>query len=101
MKLTKILLSGVAAASLTSIAAPAFAQAESSAQAAPADETSDEDIVVTGIRASLQSAQQRKRDATQIVDSIVADDIGKLMSGNILRVMRGAERVAKELQANK
>jgi membrane dipeptidase len=30
-----------------------------------------------------------------------ADDIGKLMSGNILRVMRGAEQVAKELQANK
>jgi membrane dipeptidase len=30
-----------------------------------------------------------------------ADDIGKLMSGNILRVMRGAERVAKELQTSK
>lgn len=30
-----------------------------------------------------------------------ADDIGKLMSGNILRVMRGAEQVAKELQTNK
>ena len=28
-----------------------------------------------------------------------ADDIGKLMSGNILRVMRGAEQVAKELAA--
>ncbi|WP_066588664.1 TonB-dependent receptor [Sphingomonas pruni] len=36
------------------------------------------EIVVTGVRASLMSAQQRKRDASQIVDSIVAEDIGKL-----------------------
>jgi membrane dipeptidase len=29
------------------------------------------------------------------------NDIAKLMSGNILRVMRGAEQVAKELQTSK
>ncbi|MEG3155066.1 TonB-dependent receptor [Sphingomonas sp. RB1R13] len=35
-------------------------------------------IVVTGIRKSLQSAQNLKRNSNQIVDAIVAEDIGKL-----------------------
>jgi TonB-dependent receptor len=34
-------------------------------------------IIVTGQRAALASAQNIKRDAPQIVDSIVAEDIGK------------------------
>ncbi|HEX8124004.1 MAG TPA: TonB-dependent receptor [Allosphingosinicella sp.] len=55
----------------------------SEAQEAPADpvnteETTGEEIVVTGIRRSLQSAQNIKRNSEQIVDSIVAEDIGKL-----------------------
>ena len=37
-----------------------------------------EDIVVTAQRQSIMSAQAVKRDADQIVDSIVATDIGKL-----------------------
>jgi TonB-dependent receptor len=36
-----------------------------------------ETIVVTGIRASLQSAMQVKRDAPQVMDAISAEDIGK------------------------
>ncbi|MFL6735180.1 MAG: TonB-dependent receptor, partial [Sphingomicrobium sp.] len=43
-------------------------------QAAPGDQT----IVVTGIRRSLQSAQNIKRNSQQIVDVVVAEDIGKL-----------------------
>jgi TonB-dependent receptor len=35
-------------------------------------------IVVTGLRRSLQSAQNIKRNSEQIVDAIVAEDIGKL-----------------------
>lgn len=38
----------------------------------------DEGIVVTGLRKSLQSAQNIRRNADQIVDAIVAEDIGKL-----------------------
>lgn len=45
-------------------------------QAAP--ETTGEDIVVTGIRQSLARAAEIKRTATNVVDSIVAEDIGKL-----------------------
>src|SRR5687767_9703066 len=43
-------------------------------QATPGDET----IVVTGLRRSLQSAKNIKRNSEQIVDAIVAEDIGKL-----------------------
>ena len=47
--------------------------------AAGADQgADDETIVVTGLRRSLQSAQNLKRNSEQIVDSIVAEDIGKL-----------------------
>ncbi|WCE03813.1 TonB-dependent receptor [Pseudoxanthomonas sp. JBR18] len=35
-------------------------------------------VKVVGLRASLQTAQSIKRDATQIVDSVVAEDLGKL-----------------------
>lgn len=46
-----------------------------SAQEAPADGA---DIVVTGLRRSLESAQTIKRTSDGIVDAIVAQDIGKL-----------------------
>ena len=45
-------------------------------------------IVVTGVRASLQSAERIKRDAPQIVDSIVAEDIGKLPDRNIAEALQ-------------
>ena len=38
----------------------------------------DGTIVVTGLRRSLQSAQNIKRNSEQIIDAIVAEDIGKL-----------------------
>ncbi|MFN3388509.1 MAG: TonB-dependent receptor [Allosphingosinicella sp.] len=38
----------------------------------------DDTIVVTGLRRSLQSAQNIKRNSEQQVDAIVAEDIGKL-----------------------
>src|SRR5687768_10390619 len=48
--------------------------------AAGADQatTDTETIVVTGLRRSLRSAQNIKRNSEQIVDAIVAEDIGKL-----------------------
>jgi iron complex outermembrane recepter protein len=48
------------------------------ADSATVDETAqDSEIVVTGIRQSLEKAAEIKRDAVQVVDSIVAQDIGK------------------------
>lgn len=46
------------------------------------------DIVVTGVRASLRSAQNIKRNADQIVDSIVAEDIGKLPDRNVAEALQ-------------
>ena len=45
------------------------------ANAAPTDENA---IVVTGLRRSMQSSRNVKRNSDQIVDAIVASDIGKL-----------------------
>lgn len=60
---------------------PAAAQAADAPEAAPpapADAAAEQEIVVTGIRQSLQAAADIKRTAVNVVDSIVAEDIGKL-----------------------
>jgi iron complex outermembrane recepter protein len=52
--------------------------ADAPAGPAAANGTSDNSIVVTGLRRSLQSARNIKRNSPQIVDAVVAEDIGKL-----------------------
>ena len=47
-----------------------------------------EAIVVTGRRAALQSADDRKKNAISIVDSVVADDAGKLPDNSITEVLQ-------------
>ncbi len=68
-------------------AGAAYAQTPAADGAAPPDgAVKQEDtatVVVTGMRASLQSARNRKRNGDAISDSIVADDIGKLPDQNI------------------
>jgi iron complex outermembrane receptor protein len=61
--------------------APTTAQDAADAPAPNADQSSA--IVVTGFRASLQKALNIKLTADHIVDSIVAEDIGKLPDQNI------------------
>ena len=58
----------------------AMPQADDSGQTAVADqaESDSEAIVVTGLRRSLRSAQNIKRNSNQQIDAIVAEDIGKL-----------------------
>ncbi|WP_245892372.1 TonB-dependent receptor [Novosphingobium guangzhouense] len=55
------------------------AAAQDAGQQAPdsSAEAAGNEIIVTGIRASLSRAADIKRDAAQVVDSIVAQDIGK------------------------
>ena len=50
---------------------------------ATGDQGAEGDVVVTGIRQSLNAARDIKRDAIQFVDSVVADDIGKLPDRNV------------------
>lgn len=42
-----------------------------------------EEVVVTGIRSSLKRAQDIKRDASGVVDSIAAEDLGKFPDLNV------------------
>ncbi len=60
-------------------ASPALAQDA----AATAEEEESEDIVVTGFAASLENAVSVKRDAEQVVESISAEDIGRLPDASI------------------
>jgi len=62
--------------------APAEAGPPAAADGAVAAAPSSDDIVVTGLRRSLQTAQALKRDSDQIVDAVVAEDIGKLPDNN-------------------
>jgi TonB-dependent receptor len=47
-----------------------------------------ETVVVTGVRASVKSAIQIKKNADQLVDSIVAEDIGKLPDNNVIEALQ-------------
>ncbi|QJU60731.1 TonB-dependent receptor [Sphingomonas sp. AP4-R1] len=53
-----------------------------------------EDIVVTGFRASLNSAINLKRNETAAIDSIVAEDIGKFPDANLAESMQRIPGVA-------
>jgi TonB-dependent receptor len=60
------------------LAATTIAAAAMSTQSVAAESTELEEIVVTGVRGAQQAAIDIKRDASQIVDAISAEDIGKL-----------------------
>lgn len=44
-------------------------------------------VVVSGVRRAAQSAQKIKQDADEVIDSIVADDIGKFPDNNVAQTM--------------
>lgn len=81
------------AASLTTLAftaATASAQTDGSTEQIPAGQTDDPgtEIVVTGIRAAIAQALDIRRESVQIVDSVVAEDIGKLPDNNVVEALQ-------------
>ncbi|MGR4891231.1 TonB-dependent receptor [Sphingopyxis sp. LARHCG72] len=81
------LLQGICGAALASaITLPAAAQDGTAPVAA--DEENSDDIVVTGIRANLESAQNRKRSADTVVDSITAEDIGSFPDKSVAEALQ-------------
>ncbi len=74
-RLHRVLLGSVSALAVGALIGPALAQ-DNAAQPV-------ETVVVTGIRASLQSAQSIKENSSQVVDSITAVDIGALPDRNV------------------
>ncbi len=76
------LLQGICIAALASaISAPALAQETT----APDD---GDTIVITGIRENLESAQNRKRNADTVVDSITAEDIGSFPDKSVAEALQ-------------
>ena len=73
----------VLAMSAFALSGPAFGQAASATTAAPI-----ETVVVTGIRASLKSAQAIKKNADQMVDSVTAVDIGALPDRSVAEALQ-------------
>lgn len=80
MRLRTLIRCSGSAAAIALVAAPAWAQDAGT----PAPETQQtpaaegDEIVISGYRQSLESQQNIRRNSTQIVDAIVAEDIGKL-----------------------
>ncbi len=83
-KLTPI-AAAAAVAIAGAVAAPAFAQSAAAPAAAASAAKADDvqTVEVTGIRASLQSAINVKRNAETHVDVISAEDIGKMPDKNV------------------
>ena len=75
---------GASTLTLSGIAMPSRAAAAADATG-PSDELSE--IVVTGIRASLQASLDIKRSSDGIVDAISAEDIGKFPDANLAQAM--------------
>lgn len=93
----KALFAGTASALALAIAAPAIAQDNSLSSTAPQGSVThddavqggdqSQDIVVTGIRASLRAALEAKRNANAIVDSVSAEDVGKFPNTNVAEAL--------------
>src|SRR5471030_288030 len=65
------------------LAGSAFAQ-----MAGPQKPDDLETIVVTGVRASVKSALDIKKNSDQMVDSVVSEDIGKLPDNNVIEALQ-------------
>jgi TonB-dependent receptor len=82
----KLLLAAASSAIALAVAAPATAQTAAPGTAPAADEA--QEIVVTGIRGSLQRNLDIKRDAPGVVDAISAEDIGKFPDSNVASALQ-------------
>lgn len=74
----------------TLLSAQAYAQ-DATTTAAPASDATTQQldtVQVTGTRSSVTKAQLVKQNAEQIVDSIVAEDIGKLPDNNVAEALQ-------------
>jgi iron complex outermembrane recepter protein len=74
-------LSPLAAAVLLATSSMASSQTQPTSDEASSEQM--EEVVVTGIRGSLQRARDVKRSADSIMDAISAEDIGKFPDSNI------------------
>ncbi|NYZ62723.1 TonB-dependent receptor [Luteimonas deserti] len=104
-KLDRNLLSAALSSALLMLATSAHAQTTTSSNPTPSSDGATEldRVTVTGIRRGIESAIAVKRDATSIVESVSAEDIGKLPDVSIAESIArlpglSAQRVAGRAQ---
>jgi TonB-dependent receptor len=73
-------ISSASAIAALSISITAIAQEPSGSEV--------ETVVVTGVREALAKGLENKREATQVIESIVAEDIGKLPDNNVIEALQ-------------
>ena len=82
MKVKQTPIAAAAALTLLSAAFAAQAQEQKNESKTGASQ-SLEQVVVTGIRASLQTAVNIKKNANAVVDAVSAEDLGKLPDSDV------------------
>ena len=79
----KLLMTSAAAGALCFLAAPSFAQTDTTSTAPQAGQDEGQAVIVTGYRGSLAKARNIKRDAVIQKDAIVAEDMAKFPELNL------------------
>jgi iron complex outermembrane recepter protein len=92
MKRTRI--SKTVSATVIGVLAVASGRTYGQAQPQQRDNSTMEEVVVTGIRASLQHSLELKSTATGVVDAISAEDLGKFPDTNIAESLQRIPGVA-------
>jgi iron complex outermembrane recepter protein len=85
MKIRSSLVCALSGLAVSMMSGHAFSQ---TAQASAEQSPGLNEIVVTGIRLSVQSALDEKKTSDQLKDSIVAEDIGKLPDNNVIEALQ-------------
>jgi TonB-dependent receptor len=92
--LLAIVAMGAAAPAWAQDAAQDQADSAVSEEAQPSAAQDSGDIVVTGRRAALQAADERKKASESIISSVVADEAGKLPDNSITEVLQRVSGVS-------
>ena len=82
------------------LAAPVHAQDAAATTAAPAAEEAT-DVIVVGVRKSLKTAQQTKKDSDTVIDSISATDIGAFPDKSVAEALQRVPGITVERFATK
>jgi iron complex outermembrane recepter protein len=88
-RVVRAVLTGVSTLTLGAVATPLSAQQASAPQAstpAPSDEL--QEVVITGLKASLQKSLDIKEQAVGIIDAISAEDIGQFPDSNVAEALQ-------------
>jgi iron complex outermembrane receptor protein len=75
--------SALLSAAISSVLSMGAHAAQPSSPAASTTTEPLEEVVVTGFRASLADALEKKRESNQIIESVTAEDIGKFPDQNV------------------